>query len=67
MKVNHIRVSLTSILSCCLYVFTRNVSRASFGVEPISLCLLFSLIIVSLSYVWINFEIKKLNELILKK
>lgn len=40
---------------------------ATSGLEPISLCLIFSLIIAGLSYVWINFEIKKLNELILKK
>lgn len=40
---------------------------ATFGVEPISLRIIFSLIIAGPFYVWINFEIKKLNELILKK
>lgn len=53
--------------ACTLQIGLMGQYGATFGVEPISLCLIFSLIIAGLSYVWINFEIKKLNELILKK
>lgn len=65
------RIVINPIFDECDFFGSRFLSflkyGATFGVEPISLYLIFSLIIAGLSYVWIDFEINKLNELILKK